>query len=68
VWLEEVAGVAEGVPERVERSGLGLAQVCLDLGEGLFNWIKVGRISGQKQEPGASLLQILRGLLALVDG
>jgi hypothetical protein len=40
VWLEEVADVAEGAPERVERSGLGFAQVGFDLGKGLFNWMK----------------------------
>jgi hypothetical protein len=37
--LEQVADFAEGAPERVERSGLGFAQVCLDLGEGLLNGI-----------------------------
>ncbi|MBM6584400.1 hypothetical protein ILT44_29845, partial [Microvirga sp. BT689] len=35
--LKQVADVAEGAPERVERSRLGLAQVCLDLGKGLFD-------------------------------
>jgi hypothetical protein len=39
LWLEQVADVTEGSPERVERSGLGFAQVCLDLGEGLLSGI-----------------------------
>src|SRR5919107_3276415 len=60
--------VAERSPERVERSGLGLAQVRFDLGKGLFNGIQIGRVSRQEQEPGASLFQTLRSLLALVDG
>jgi hypothetical protein len=38
MWLEEIADVAEGAPERVERSGFGFAQVGFDLGEGLFNF------------------------------
>ena len=37
VRLKQIADVAERSPERVERSGLGLAQVRLDLGEGLFD-------------------------------
>src|SRR5215210_8063750 len=68
MWLKEIADVTERSPQRVQRSGLGLAQVRFDLGEGLFNWIRIGRISRQKQEPGAALLQTLRGLLALVNG
>jgi hypothetical protein len=35
--LEQITDVAEGAPERVERSGLSLAQVGFDLGEGLFD-------------------------------
>jgi hypothetical protein len=31
MWLEEVADVADGPPERLERSGFGLAQVRFDL-------------------------------------
>jgi hypothetical protein len=45
VRLEEIADVAEGAPERVERSGLGLAQVRLDLGEGLFDRIAMMPLS-----------------------
>jgi hypothetical protein len=37
VWLEQVADVTEGPPERVERSGFSLAQVRFDLGEGLLD-------------------------------
>jgi hypothetical protein len=37
VRLKQIADVAERSPERVERSGLGLAQVRLDLGKGLFD-------------------------------
>ena len=39
MWFEQVADVTEGAPERVERSGLGLAKVRFDLGKGLFNGI-----------------------------
>jgi hypothetical protein len=35
--FEQVADLTERSPERVERSGLGLAQVRFDLSEGLFD-------------------------------
>jgi hypothetical protein len=35
--LEEVADVAEGVPERVKGSGFGLTQVGFNLSEGLLD-------------------------------
>ena len=65
--LKQIADVVEGAPERVKGAGLGLAQVCLDLGEGLLNRIEIGRISRQEQEPGASLFQTLGSLFTLVD-
>jgi hypothetical protein len=68
MWLKQIADVTERSPVRVERSGLGLAQVGFDLGEGLFNWIQIGRISRQEQEPGTSLFQTLGSLFALVNG
>jgi hypothetical protein len=37
MWLKQIADVTERSPVRVERSGLGLAQVGFDLGEGLFD-------------------------------
>ena len=67
MWLEEIADVAEGSPKRVERSGLGLAQMCFDLGEGLLNRVEIGRIGGQEQESGPALPQTLRGRLALMN-
>jgi len=36
LWFEQVADLTERSPERVERSGLGLAQVRFDLGKGLL--------------------------------
>jgi hypothetical protein len=45
LWLEQVTDVTERSPERVERSGLGLAQVRLDLGEGLFDRIAMMPLS-----------------------
>jgi hypothetical protein len=39
LWFEQVADLTEGAPERVERSGLGLAKVRFDLGKGLFDRI-----------------------------
>jgi len=33
VWLKQIADVTERAPKRIEGSGLGFAQVCLDLGE-----------------------------------
>src|SRR3954462_13223345 len=68
LWLEEIADVAEGSPERLDGSGFGLAQVGLDLGEGLLDRIEIGGIGGQEQEPSASLPQALDCPLALVDG
>jgi hypothetical protein len=37
MWLKQIADVTERSPVRVERSGLGLAQVRFDLGERLFD-------------------------------
>jgi hypothetical protein len=37
LWLEEIADTAGGPPERLDSSGLGLAQVCFDLGKGLLD-------------------------------
>jgi hypothetical protein len=45
MWLKQIADVTERSPVRVERSGLGLAQVGFNLGEGVFNWIRIGAIS-----------------------
>ena len=45
LWLKQIADVTERSPVRVERSGLGPAQVGFDLGEGVSNWIQIGAIS-----------------------
>jgi hypothetical protein len=37
MWLKQIADVTERSPVRVERSGLGLAQVRLDLGKELLD-------------------------------
>ncbi len=67
MWLEESANVAEGAPERVNGSGFGFAQVCLDLGEGLLNRVHVRTIRGQEQELGAVSIQALGGLFTFVS-
>jgi len=40
----------------------------LELGEGHFDRVEIGRVLRQKQEPGALGLQALRRLWTLVDG
>jgi hypothetical protein len=37
VWLEQIAYVAEGAPERVKGAGFGFAPVRFDLGKGLLD-------------------------------
>ena len=55
--LEEVADIADGAPEGVIGSRLGLSQERFELGEGLLDRIEIGRVFRQEQEPGAALGQ-----------
>src|SRR5215213_464649 len=66
--LKEIADVADGSPEVVKGSGSGFAQVCLELGKGLLDWIEIRRIGGQEQEPRPVLPQAFRRPFTLVDG
>jgi hypothetical protein len=59
LWFEQVADLTERAPERVKRSGFGLAQVCLDLGEGLFNWIK--KLWGHGEDSASSSVESAKG-------
>jgi len=68
IWLEQIADGAEGAPKRVKGPGFGFAQMRFDLDEGLFSWVQIGRVRGQKQEPGSLFLQTLGGFFALVGG
>jgi hypothetical protein len=65
VRLKQIADVADGAPERIEGAHGRLAQTRLELGEGLFDRIEIGRIGWQEQEPGAPLLRQLCSLGAL---
>ena len=64
--LDQIADIPNGSPEHVKGAGFGFAQVRLDLSEELLNWVKIRTVRGQKTEPGAALLQTLRGFLTLV--
>ncbi len=45
-----------------------IAQMCLELGKGHFNWVQVGRIGWQKEQPYSCGADGLLCCLALMDG
>jgi hypothetical protein len=63
--FEEITDVADGGDEAIEGAGGGLAQVCLQLGEGPLDRVQVGRVLGQEEEPGAAPAQGGLGLALL---
>ena len=50
-----------------QRSGFGFAQMRFDLGEGLLDRVQIGRIGGQEQKPGTSLLEAICCLFTLMN-
>jgi hypothetical protein len=54
---KHLADVAECVEEVGEGSGPNSAQVGLELGESLFDWVQIWRIWRQEKEPTSSLLE-----------
>lgn len=67
-WVEQVADFVESLADGVEGSGGLLSELCLELREGHFYGIEVGRVGWQRQEPGAALTHQLGRPLALVEG
>ena len=67
LWLEEAADIADGAPQGVISSGLGLSQEGLELGECHFDRIEIGGVFRQEQEPGAALSQSLCRTRAFMD-
>ena len=65
--IEEITDCAECFGEIVEGSCGRGAQMCLEFRKRHFNWVKVWRIGGQKEEPRASLPEIFGGLRAFVN-
>ena len=57
--LEKAADIADGTPQFIIGSRLCLSDQGLQFGEGHLNGIKVGRVFGQEQEPGADVGQRL---------
>jgi hypothetical protein len=53
MWGEEVADFADGAPEGVDGSDCLGAQEGFEFGEGHLDWIEVGAVGRQKEEPGA---------------
>src|SRR4051794_18569101 len=56
VGAEQGADVAQGGPERLERARGRLAQERFDLGERHLDWVQIGRVLRQEQEPGPRAL------------
>ena len=67
-WGEEIADLADGVPEFVDGAHGHGAQVRLEFGEGHFDRIEVGAVGRQKHKPSASLADGLFGRGAFVGG
>ena len=66
---EEVKEAADRRPERAVDGSLGgLAQERLELGEGVFDWIEVGRVGGQVEKARARRFDPLARRRPLVAG
>ena len=62
--LEEVADVSDGLLELVIASGGRLSDQRLELGESNLDWIEIGGIWWQEQEPRTDVLQDRGGFCA----
>lgn len=62
----EVEQLSDAPPERVDGSLFGLTQKCLELRKILLDWIEVGRIGRQVDEPGASRFDHLANAIDFV--
>src|ERR1700735_5078930 len=68
LWGEEIADLADGLPEFVDGAHGHGAQMRLEFGEAHFDGIEVGAVGGQKDEPSAPLADGLLGGRAFVGG
>ena len=68
LWGEEIADLADGLPEFVDGAHGHGAQMRLEFGEGHFDGIEVGAVGRQKQQPSAPLADGLLGGRAFVGG
>lgn len=56
VWCEGIEAFTDDAPELIDGAGSGFAQYRLELGEGIFDGIEVGRVGRKGQERGAGRL------------
>src|SRR4051812_24438611 len=59
VGAEQGADVAQGGPERLECARRRAAQMRFELGKRHLDWVQIGRVLRQEQEPGAPRLERL---------
>lgn len=64
---EETDDIAEGLSNGIEASGCSFAQQSFEFGKGHFDWIEIGRIGGQEEEPGAFRFDQLISPVAFVE-
>jgi hypothetical protein len=60
-WAVELENVGDGIPEPVACPLAHLSQQRLELGEGLFDRIKVGAVRRQVEQPGIPAFDRLHG-------
>ena len=63
---ESIADASDGLPEIVDGPCADTPEVCLQLGEGHFDGIKIGAVGRQEEEPRAARLNDRFGFLAFV--
>lgn len=68
LWREEIADVADGLPEGFDGSNSFLSKEGFELGECHFDRVEIGAVRRQEQQPGASRLDSGFGPWALVGG
>ena len=63
---ERIEALTDRIPEGIDSSFGGLSEHCLELCEGHFDGVEVGRIGWQEEEPRATPLNDLSNPIALV--
>ena len=60
--------MSDGLPELVVGAGSGFSDQGLELGECHFDWVEVGAVWRQEQEPRTDVFEDRGGLRAAVGG